>query len=122
MNLLEELGKPLTVTEIAEILGIDQRTVRKYAYDLEGVWIAGRWRFFENRIRRIINASTMQTTRQTALESQGDNRRPDESNQVVRRRQTRRQGIQESSRLGGGEKEGNPIDSENGDPHKLFDN
>ena len=50
-NLQQELGRPLSVDDVAELLALDPRTVRKYAETLGGVRVAGRLRFFENRIR-----------------------------------------------------------------------
>jgi hypothetical protein len=56
-DLQKELGAPLTATQVAKILGVDPRTVRKYPENLGGVWVAGCLRFFENRIREIIPIS-----------------------------------------------------------------
>jgi len=49
MDLSEELGRPLTPNELAEILGVAPNTVRKYYQRWDGVMIAsGCLRFFEN--------------------------------------------------------------------------
>jgi len=67
-DIADELGKPLTAKDVARILGVDPRTVRKYAVELGGVLIAGRLRFFEKRIRSSIDASTLQSQGHPTLE------------------------------------------------------
>jgi len=46
-----DLGEPMTAQDVALVLGVDVRTVKKYSDSLGGVRVApGRLRFFENRI------------------------------------------------------------------------
>ena len=97
-----ELGPPLSVKDVAEILGVDPRTVRKYAEDLGGVWVAGRLRFFDNYIRSLCDASVMQTRRRTPLARPDQKGRPSGRDQVVRSREKGRAGVQKGSCLGGG--------------------
>ena len=56
-RLRSELGEPLDAADLAEILGIDPRTVKRYADRWGGVEVApGTYRFFENRVREILNS------------------------------------------------------------------
>ena len=126
MTILEELGSPLGTNDVAKILGIDQRTVRKYAKDLGGVVLPnGRLRFFDNRIRSYIDASTMQTKGNIALEGNSEKEREGSQDQVVRTRQSGRAGIQKGPALGGGDEEttgrGRKTGSVASDPHGIFD-
>ena len=51
-KLEEDVGRMLTAPEVARILRLDPRTVRKYARALGGLEVLpGRVRFFEHRIR-----------------------------------------------------------------------
>ena len=50
-------GRSLTAKELAKFLGLDTRTVKKYAYRWGGVEVSpGNWRFFENRIKEVLHA------------------------------------------------------------------
>ena len=49
-NLSEQLGKSMTTKEVAEFLGLDMVTVRKYYLQLGGVRFGTAYRFFERRI------------------------------------------------------------------------
>jgi len=61
MSLSEELGKPLTPQDLARILGVCTNTIRRYYTRWGGVQIApGKIRFFENRVKEVLNASTAQ--------------------------------------------------------------
>ena len=54
MKLLnEELGSPLTAPQVAEYLGMDVKTVRKYYIELGGIRIGTQYLFFE---REVLNA------------------------------------------------------------------
>ena len=59
MNLIEkEIGKKITVKEVAELLGIDEKTVRENYKKLGGMRLGRLYLFFE---RRIINAIQKET-------------------------------------------------------------
>lgn len=60
-RLKEYLGEEISVEEMAKILGVDPRTARKYAHRWGGVEVyPGRPVFFENVVRRIIDAELVQ--------------------------------------------------------------
>ena len=57
MDILQkQLGKTLTVEEVAKYLHIDKRTVRKYYLQLGGVRLGRAYRFFERSINDAIQA------------------------------------------------------------------
>lgn len=50
-------GRSINPQELADFLGIDRRTVIKYAHKWGGVEVTpGTWRFFEKRILEVLNA------------------------------------------------------------------
>lgn len=54
--LKDQLGRSMTVKEVAEYLKIDRRTVRKYYLPLGGVRLGRAYRFFERSINDAIQA------------------------------------------------------------------
>ncbi|MDQ7835784.1 MAG: helix-turn-helix domain-containing protein [Humidesulfovibrio sp.] len=89
-RLLNEFGESMTPQEVANLLGVDVRTVKKYGGSLGGVRVApGRWRFFENRIRRFIDANGDLTTWHNEVARGREDRRKDRRQQVVRERHER---------------------------------
>ena len=104
-NLFEQLGRSMTVKEVAEFLNLDMATVRKYYLQLGGVRFGTAYRFFE---RRIIDA--IQTQQQV-----------DWSNSLSESDQT--ENIQDQKggyRLGKRRHKGTRISSER-DPYGLID-
>jgi len=65
-------GKSIRPGELAKFLGLDRRTVIKYADKWGGVQVSpGRYRFFENRIKEILNDAWFDNqTWKKALEGQ----------------------------------------------------
>ena len=62
-------GKSITPNELGKFLGIDPRTVKRYASKWGGVEVSpGKYRFFENRVMEVINAELNNETRKEALE------------------------------------------------------
>lgn len=60
-ELREKFGRPVTPKTLAEWLGLDERTVRKYSARWGGVYVApGRLLFFENLIGVYLYAHTRQ--------------------------------------------------------------
>lgn len=49
----KDLGRALSVKDVADYLNLDETTVRHYYHELGGIRLGRRYRFFE---RRIINA------------------------------------------------------------------
>ncbi|MBN2140864.1 MAG: hypothetical protein JW718_07640, partial [Desulfovibrionaceae bacterium] len=77
-RLLADFGDPMTPQEVAKVLGVDVRTVKKYSELLGGVRVApGRLRFFENRIRRVIDANADLASRQDPVARRGEDRGQD---------------------------------------------
>ncbi len=68
-SLKEEYGAIITPKELSEFLGLDQRTVIKYADKWGGIEVSpGKYRFFEKLIRRKINAKFNKEERSKTLE------------------------------------------------------
>ena len=65
--LADELGSVLNTKEVAEYLGVDEKTVRRYAPMLGGIRIGKNWKFFE---RRVIDAVLRQE--QKEMDSPGN--------------------------------------------------
>jgi hypothetical protein len=103
--LREDYGEPLTATQVAQIFGVDRRTVKKYPCHYGGVEIApGCLRFFEKRIRGIIsNANTLQNPEGCSLARCLQNRRPRGGDQNVRDGAAREAG---GGSMGTGKKKG----------------
>lgn len=56
VDVLNELGAPMTPQELGKLLKLDPRTVIKYYQRWDGVEVVpGKFRFFENRVREILN-------------------------------------------------------------------
>jgi hypothetical protein len=117
MTLREELGKALTPQEVADLFGIDARTVRKYSERLGGVEVApGCLRFFENRIREIVYADANNSTRQVTVARGSENRGEDSGLKMVRPGRKRAK----SGHFVGGKDEGGTGEAER-DPHNLLE-
>ena len=59
MKLLEkDLGKALRTQDVAEYLGVDIKTVRKYYRELGGIRLGRHYRFFEKEIFNAIQKKT----------------------------------------------------------------
>ena len=70
-TLIEAYGKAITPKELAIFLDVDYRTVIKYADMWGGVEVSpGKLRFFENIIRRKINAQLNHEERKKEMESE----------------------------------------------------
>jgi len=62
-------GRSMKPKELAEFLGIDTRTVIKYADRWGGVEVCpGKYRFFENRIKEVLDAKFNNETRSETME------------------------------------------------------
>ena len=48
--LADKLGSVLNTKEVAKYLGVDEKTVRRYAPMLGGIRIGKNWKFFERRV------------------------------------------------------------------------
>jgi DNA-binding transcriptional regulator YhcF (GntR family) len=73
MDLLKkELGKALSVKELANYLDADAKTIRKYYQELGGIRIGRHFKFFE---KEVINAvQTWNEIHRTSEEEQKENR------------------------------------------------
>ena len=70
MSLLEkDLGKALRTQEVADYLGVDVKTVRKYYRELGGIRLGRHYRFFE---KEIYNAIQKRTAMDSPSEERGD--------------------------------------------------
>jgi hypothetical protein len=67
-ELIDKLGRPVKPRELATVLGIDARTVRKYYRRWGGIEVSpGTVRFFENRIKEVLHAEFSNEARQATL-------------------------------------------------------
>jgi hypothetical protein len=75
-ELTEIYGRSIKPGELAKFLGIDRRTVVKYAPRWGGVEVSpGKLRFFENRIKEVLNAKFDKETWKEPLPSERDGQR-----------------------------------------------
>ncbi|MGD9609289.1 MAG: hypothetical protein AB7U59_07770 [Desulfovibrionaceae bacterium] len=76
MLLEKELGRPMTPQELARILGVCANTVRRYRERWGGVEVApGKIRFFENKVREVLHASTTQEVQPASVAGSRNRRR-----------------------------------------------
>jgi hypothetical protein len=110
-------GRSIKPEKLGEFLGLDRRTVIKYAELWGGVQVApGRYRFFENRIKEIMNDAWLdKQTREKALEGQHHDRRRVASKTV---RGCNEKIAQKGRRMGNREKE---RDGKRPNRHGLLD-
>lgn len=73
-----ELGRTLRSSDIAEYLGLDQKTVRQYYYELGGIRLGRRILFFE---KEVINAVQKRSKMGCPSENQWEEERKDLSEQ-----------------------------------------
>ena len=87
-NLEAIYGSSLKPKELAEFLGLDQRTVIKYAGHWGGVEVTpGTWRFFEKRILEVLNAEQSYEKRHSTIQSKRDGSGTDATKAVPGREQ-----------------------------------
>jgi hypothetical protein len=68
LNLEKEFGKPIKPSELAKFLGVDCRTVIKYADRWGGVEVSpGRYRFFDKKVKEVLYAEFDKETWQKAM-------------------------------------------------------
>jgi hypothetical protein len=110
-------GRSIKPKKLAEFLGLDRRTIIKYADQWGGVQVApGRYRFFENRIKEIMNDAWLdKQTQEEALEGQHHDRRRVASKNVPG---CNKKIAQRGRRMGNGEKE---RDGKRPNRHGLLD-
>ena len=69
--MLEELGKSMTVKEVAEALGVPEKWVYRHWGELGGIKLGRHVRFFEKRIVEVINGLQKNTQGQGAMVGRG---------------------------------------------------
>jgi hypothetical protein len=75
-ELTEIYGRTIKPNELAKFLKIDRRTVVKYAHRWGGVEVSpGKLRFFENRIKEVLNAKFDKEAWKKNLPSKRDGQR-----------------------------------------------
>ena len=71
----QELGKRLTVKEVASLFGVDSRFVRQHYAELGGMRLGNRiYIFFE---KEVINAIQRQNKHESAVDRTGEDQRPE---------------------------------------------
>ena len=118
-ELQQEFGAPMTVSQVAELLGVDRRTIQKYPELYGGVRVApGRLRFFENRIREILDANSIPNKDGCAMAGSGENRQESRSHQAVPQRNG---GETRSRKMGNGNKRTASKGTADSDPYGYSD-
>jgi len=104
----QKYGRPLTAQQVGLMLGLDPRTVRKYAANLGGVEIfPGTVRFFEKLLKeRIDHALDYNEERNKEISALCDGRREKKIRSTYRRRQQGQFSL--GSHMGKKEEEGDP--------------
>lgn len=97
MESLNDLGKPLTVAEVAIIIGKSPQYVRKNYSRLGGCYINGSYFFWSSELRRALNAYKAQGSRKP-LDGQGQAAGKGHYQQDVRQGSN---GVAKSSSVGG---------------------
>lgn len=86
MALEEELGRTMTPQQLAKMLGVCTNTVRKYRDRWGGVEVVpGKLRFFENKVREAIHASTDYEIQSASVASGRHRQRKTEGKTLSRR-------------------------------------
>ena len=113
---LESLyGRSMTPKELAKFLGIDTRTVIKYADKWGGVEVCpGKYRFFENRIKEVLDAKFNNETRRETMERNRHGQRRKAGQTVFR---CHKKDVSESGSMGKGNTKGT---RKNTDRHGLL--
>jgi len=111
-------GKAMTAKELAAFLKVDSRTLVKYAHKWGGVEVApGTWRFFENRIKEVIDANVHDEERFQKISRQ----RSGSGNTTAKMVSGRQPEVGKSrNRLGGGNQKSDRRGTRQ-DPHGLLD-
>ncbi|MCA1794253.1 MAG: helix-turn-helix domain-containing protein [Desulfobacteraceae bacterium] len=118
-SLKDELGRTLTTKDVAALLGVDPRTVKRYASELGGVRIGPRLiLFFENSLRRLIDANKNEQERQDPVARSREDFRQNSCNQMVWQRPGTKTGRHS---LGSGTKKDSQGKADPADPHGLLD-
>ena len=120
-DILTDFGRPMSVTDVAQIFSVSPNTIRKYYLTFGGVELpSGKYRFFENRIRKLIdgekcanenNPEQWETEVACGRRCEGDS-----EGKAIR---TDSDGSAASSEMGAADT-GNASDQE-GDRHGIFD-
>ncbi|MFO7597137.1 MAG: hypothetical protein R6W92_12445 [Desulfocurvibacter africanus] len=117
-ELQAQYGRPLKPKQVAKLFCLDVRTVKKHFATLGGVevipGVPGTLRFFENRIRSILDADRNDSAWSSALARHCEDGRQDTGVQMVRQRP---QGTTQSNPVGRRDQE-SPTDATE-DPHGL---
>ena len=88
-ELTEIYGRSIKPGELAKFLGIDRRTVVKYPLRWGGVEVSpGNWRFFENRVKEVLNAKFDKEAWKGPLPSERDGKRKNKNEAVSGQNQT----------------------------------
>ena len=84
-ELIKKYGRPIKPKELGQFLGLDRRTVVKYAHLWGGVEVAPViTRFFENLVEEVLNANFNKETRKAPLSSKRNGQRRGQTEMVSR--------------------------------------
>ena len=68
--MLEDLGKPLTVQDVAKALGVPEKWVYRHRRDLGGIKLGHHVRFFEKRLSKVLDALHENSQKQSTMAGQ----------------------------------------------------
>ncbi|SBW10813.1 DNA-binding domain protein (modular protein) [uncultured delta proteobacterium] len=91
----------LTLSQVAEKLRLDPRTVKRVAFALGGRRIGNRWRFKWGAVLEYFNNADFETEQRKSLDGAGGDRRQAGRLQDVPARKERRPGMAGCKRMGG---------------------
>ena len=91
----------LTLSQVAEKLRLDPRTVKRVAFALGGRRIGNRWRFKWGAVLEYFNNADFETEQRQSLDGEGGYRRQAGGLQDVSARQEARPGMAGRKRMGG---------------------
>jgi len=103
-ELTETLGKRLTAQEVAEYLGVDAETVRRYYHNLGGIRLGRLILFFENlmidKIKEKSNAIQKKEKEQDGVDSRCDAQREEVLQDIRYQNRSARLGIRNKKKSG----------------------
>jgi len=104
--MLKELGKPMTVREVAKALGVTEKWIYRHWRNLGGVKLGRRkLRFFEKRIVEVVNALQEDAQRESGMDCGCSDQwaKGDRNPQDKGRGKGKRSGNKKSAQTGKGE-------------------
>ena len=92
-KIIGKLGTCISTAQIAELLGLDVKTVRKYYRELGGIRIGRRYKFFEEEVYNAVQERRIEEQQEeNCLDRAGDGRRGRGKKSASRQKKRRKRG------------------------------